>query len=168
MLQAILEGLANGMRRMWGFASGIVLWPFSLFGRAPRPGAIGQHKEAIKAVEQAALTSAPKSPDISDSLKRDAQIAWSCVATAMLTRMPLQFPPPLSKTMRGWLQGLDHDALEKLRAAGAGGIVAHFSGKTLIPGVPKVTALTRVELRFPPAPVRKLDAELSEFRFSPT
>jgi hypothetical protein len=169
MLRAIFQGLANGLRRLFGGVLSFMLLPLSLFGGGSRRRPSGIDMATLKSVEQTVAATAPKPADLASSslrdYQRDAQIAWSWVATTLLTRQQMPFPSALSKTMKPWLQGLDHAQLVALRDAGASGISLHFAGKNALPGVPAVRPLSPVAIKFPPE-VRKPDAEISGFRFS--
>jgi hypothetical protein len=172
MLRAIFSAIGNGMRKLFGFAFSFITWPFALFGGGARRQSAGIDMGALKAAEQTVAAPGMKPAERSESLlrdsQRDSQIAWSWIATSMLTRQAMPFPTALSKTMKSWLQGLDHDQLVALRDAGAKCICEHFTGKNMVASVPRVQPLAPVAIKFPRIAVRKSDDEIADLRFSPT
>jgi len=170
MLRAILAAMKNVFRA----GIGIILWPFTWFSGGSRRQHSGIDMGAVKAVEdQVAATKKPASESLSSLLcvndaKRDAQIAWSWVATSLLTEKTGPFPSALSKKMSAWLKGLDHRQLTALRNAGADGVLAHSIGKNTITGVPAVRPMSPVTVKFPRIAATKPDAEISDFEWSPT
>ena len=168
MLRALLEAIANGARRAFGVVSGIVMWPFTLFGGGGGRSRPGPDMSAVKAAEQSVDAARAKDSNVvqstlRDSEKRDAQIAWSWITTSLLTRQSMPFPSAMSIRMKSWLQGLDHAQLECLQKAGAVGISAHVAGKQ-ITGVASVKPMAPVMLKFPK--IQKSDAEISDFAIS--
>lgn len=170
MLRAIFAGL----RKLFGFAFGVVQWPFTWFFASSRRQNAGVDMATVKAVEhEVAAARVTPAESLSSTLrdsKRDAQIAWSWIATALLTREIGTHPSALSEKMCAWLRGLDHRQLTALRDAGADGVLAHSIGQNAITGVPAVRPMSPVTVVFPRTPAPKPDAELSEipdFDWSP-
>jgi hypothetical protein len=168
MFRALFAAIANGFRKLWSFAVPFLVWPFWLFAKPARQASSGIDMGAVQAIESKVATCGMEPAELTRSLSRDAQIAWSCISTTLQTRQQMGFPRALSKAMQSWLQGLDYDQLCALRNAGAAGILAHFTGKRALPNVPAGRPLAPMEIKFPPAPTQKPDIEISDFRFSST
>ncbi|WP_159011777.1 hypothetical protein [Bradyrhizobium sp. S69] len=172
MLRAIFAAMASGIRKLFGFAYSFVTWPFALFGGRARRQSAGIDLGAAKAVEDKVAAVGMKPADstsshLRDSQMRDAQIAWSWITTSMLTRQPMPVPSALSKTMKSWLQGLDHGQLTALQNADAKGLFEHSIGKHAIASVPRVQPLAMVSIVFPRIAARKSDDEIADLRSSP-
>jgi hypothetical protein len=169
MLRSIFAALRAGIRGLFGFAYGLVSWPFLLFGGGGARSS-GPDMQTLRATEQSLATARGKDSKVAPStlrdsdFRRDGQIAWSTITAALLARQQLIFPSALLKKMQTWLQGLDYGQLEVLQSAGAVGICAHVAGTKAIAGVPSVKPLAPMKLKFPP--IAKPDAELSDFGFS--
>jgi hypothetical protein len=168
MLRSIFQGIANAMRKLWGFIIPLFTWPFSLFGGSSRLRSTGLDIGAVKAVEQKLAETGLRPAELAASQMRDAQIAWSWIATSLLTRQAQPFPRTLSKAMQSWLQGLDHDQLVTLKNAGAAGILAHSTRENSLPNVPAMKPLSPVPIKFPPIAIQNSATEVAELRLSPT
>ncbi len=156
-IAAGMAAVAQGLRQAWKFSVGIVTWPFTLFAGGSRLQTRNADMATVKAIEQkVAETGGMKPADLAASHLRDAQIAWSWVATSLLTRQQMPFPTALSRTMQSWLRGLDHGQLIALRDAGAKGISLHFTGKNAINTVPAVQPLAPVSIKFPQVELENL------------
>jgi hypothetical protein len=166
MLKAIFAALARGLRRAWDLASSVVWWPFLLFSGPPRGVGSGINMDTVARIEKAAAAPGMKPSELVRSKYRDARLAMAWITVSLLTRSAQPFPPALSKTMKGWLQGLNHGELSALKSAGNKGLFEHCYGKTRVPGVPRMQQLAPVAVKYP-VEIRKPADEISSFQFRP-
>jgi hypothetical protein len=171
MLRSIFQGIAAGMRKAFGYAFGIVTLPFRLFGGGGRRSMPGLDMDAVKQAKAAVTNSGLKATDLVQSRmrdsQRDSQIAWTWVMGSLLLNKTQPFPPALSRTMKSWLQGLDHAQLVVLKNAGAKGVFEHSFGNKKLPMVPLVKPLAPVTIKYPTPRIRKPADEVAELRLTP-
>jgi len=166
MLRALFQSIAAGFRRAWSFAFNFMFWPFALFARPSRSVSADVNMDTVAAVEKAASAPGIKAAELVQSQERDARLAHTWILTSLLTRSTRPFPPALSKTMKGWLQGLDHGQLEALKNAGSKGVFEQCYGKTRLHGVPRLQLLAPAAVKYP-VEIRKAAHEIADFQFRP-
>lgn len=168
MFRSILAAIGQGLRGAFRFGLAFLFWPFTLFRAPVRPAAAGVDlagfTSAAAKISETRKQVAEASPSFLRDHQRDAMIAWSWVATSLLAKATQPFPTTLSKRMRTWLQGLDHDQLTALRNAGIQRIFEHCSGNTPIASVPRVRPLAPAAVRYP-ARIREAAHEIAEIGF---
>jgi len=167
MLRSIFQALARGLKYVGGYAFGVFMLPLSLFGGGRRSSMPGIDMAAVRAAKAEVANSGLKPAELVHSQMRDSQIAWSWVMGSLLLNKTQPFPPALSRTMKSWLQGLDHAQLVALKNAGAKGIFEHSFGKTKLAAVPPVKALAPVTIKYPTPKIRKAADEVAELRLTP-
>jgi hypothetical protein len=167
MLKAFFQALARGLSKVGGYAFGVFMLPFRLFGGGGRRSMPGLDMDAVKQAKAEVVNSGLKRAELVQSQIRDSQIAWTWIIQSLLTRTTRPFPPALSRTMQSWLQGLDHTQLVALKNAGAKGIFEHSFGKNKLALVPPVKALAPATVKYPTPKIRKPADEVAELRLTP-
>jgi hypothetical protein len=150
MLRAILSAIGNGIRNAFGYAWSIFTWPFRLFMPRQRQSLA----PTLQAMKEQLQKPAEKPSDVVQSRFRedhvkDSVIAWSFVNGCIIDGKTRPMPSTLSHKMRDWLQGLTFTQLLKLKSAGPQGVLEHASAKNVIAGVPLVSKLPAIEVRYP-------------------
>jgi hypothetical protein len=167
MLRAFFAALARGLRKGFGYAFGLFMWPFGLFSGGGRRSMPGLDIDAIKQAKAEVENRGMKPAELVQSQMHDSQIAWSWVTGSLLLNKTQPFPRALSRAMQSWLQGLDHAQLIALRNAGPKGVFEHSFGKTKLASVPPVKAMAPVTVKYPTPKIRKLDNDVAELRLTP-